>query len=42
MADGVVVGSAIVNIIARNGANPDLAAEVRRFVSALAEAVHAP
>jgi tryptophan synthase alpha chain len=38
-ADAVVVGSAVVNRIAEHGKNPDLVAEVSRFVGVLARAV---
>jgi tryptophan synthase alpha chain len=38
-ADGVVVGSAIVNQIAENGKSPELVAKVGAFVKSLAEAV---
>ncbi|MDZ4290011.1 MAG: tryptophan synthase subunit alpha [Prosthecobacter sp.] len=41
MADGVVVGSAIVNLIAKNGASPDLAQKVEAFVKPLVDAVKA-
>ncbi len=34
-ADGVVVGSALVDVIARNGDSPDLASEVRAFADNL-------
>jgi tryptophan synthase alpha subunit len=40
-ADGVVVGSAIVVLIAKHGAKPDLIEKVSGFARALAEAVHA-
>jgi len=39
MADGVVVGSAIVKVIATHGASPDLAQKVGDFVRPLAEAI---
>ena len=39
MADGVVVGSAIVKLIGQNGAAPDLAARVGAFVKPLVDAV---
>ncbi len=38
-ADGVVVGSAIVKIVAAEGASPDLAEKVRDFVKPLVDAV---
>ncbi len=38
-ADGVVVGSAIVTIIAENGSSPDLPAKVHDFVKPLVDAV---
>ncbi len=38
MADGVVVGSAIVDVVAKNGAAPDLAERVFAFVKPLVEA----
>ena len=41
MADGVVVGSAIVKLIEKNGTSPDLADQVEAFVRPLVEAVHA-
>jgi tryptophan synthase alpha chain len=41
MADGVVVGSAIVKLIEKNGSAPDLAAQVEAFVKPLVDAVHA-
>lgn len=41
MADGVVVGSAIVKLIEKNGTSPDLADQVEAFVMPLVEAVHA-
>lgn len=41
MADGVVVGSAIVKLIEKNGSSPDLAAQVEAFVKPLVDAVHA-
>ena len=37
--DGVVVGSAIVEIIAENGSSPDLSAKVHDFVKPLVDAV---
>lgn len=40
--DGVVVGSAIVSRIAKNGDSPGLVQEVAEFVRGLASAVHAP
>lgn len=40
-ADGVVVGSAIVKLIEKNGSSPDLAAQVEAFVKPLVDAVHA-
>ncbi len=40
LADGVVVGSAIVDHIARTGASDTLADAVQRFVTPLAEACH--
>lgn len=39
MADGVVVGSAIVKLIEKNGAAADLAASVEAFVAPLVDAV---
>ncbi len=41
-ADGVVVGSAIVDRIARHGEDPDLAKKVGRFVRPLVKAVKEP
>jgi tryptophan synthase alpha chain len=41
MADGVVVGSAIVKLIEKNGSAPDLAAQVEAFVRPLVAAVKA-
>ena len=41
LADGVVVGSAIVDRIGRMGRHPGLAAEVAAFLRPIAEAVHA-
>lgn len=41
MADGVVVGSAIVKLIEQNGASADCAAKVEAFVKPLVAAVHA-
>ncbi|MDD5261158.1 MAG: tryptophan synthase subunit alpha [Methylacidiphilales bacterium] len=41
LADGVVVGSAIVNRIAEWGKSPELPAQLRAFVQPLAEATHA-
>jgi pyridoxal biosynthesis lyase PdxS len=41
MADGVVVGSAIVKLIEKNGSAPDLAAQVEAFVKPLVAAVKA-
>jgi tryptophan synthase alpha chain len=41
MADGVVVGSAIVKLIEKNGAANDLAQQVEAFVKPLVDAVHA-
>jgi tryptophan synthase alpha chain len=38
-ADGVVVGSAVVNQIARHGKSPELVARVGQFVKSLADAV---
>ena len=38
-ADGVVVGSAVVNQIAQHGKSPDLVAKMSAFVKSLAEAV---
>lgn len=38
-ADGAVVGSAVVNQIARHGKSPDLVAKVSAFVKSLADAV---
>lgn len=40
LADGAVVGSAIVAQVAQNGSKPGGAAEIARFVGRLAEAVH--
>ncbi len=40
MADGVVVGSAIVKLIEKNGAANDLAQQVEAFVKPLVDAVH--
>jgi tryptophan synthase alpha chain len=40
-ADGVVVGSAIVKVIAEHGGRPDLAAKLEAFVRPLVEAVKA-
>ncbi|GAB4252336.1 MAG: tryptophan synthase subunit alpha [Candidatus Methylacidiphilales bacterium] len=42
LADGVVVGSAIVSRIEQLGKSPDLVPEVCSFVRKLAEAVHQP
>jgi tryptophan synthase alpha chain len=39
-AEAVVVGSAVVDQIARNGSSPDLAAQVIKFVTPLIQAVH--
>lgn len=39
-ADGVVVGSAIVDCIAQNGKQPDLLEKVHQFVSPLTQATH--
>ncbi len=39
MGDGVVVGSAIVNLVDKHGASPALAAEVESFVKPLVQAV---
>jgi tryptophan synthase alpha chain len=41
MADGVVVGSAIVKLIEQNGASADVATQVERFVKPLVDAVKA-
>jgi tryptophan synthase alpha chain len=41
MADGVVVGSAIVKLIEKTGASADLAAGVENFVAPLVAAVKA-
>lgn len=41
MADGVVVGSAIVKLIEKNGASPDVAAQLEAFVKPLVDAVKA-
>jgi tryptophan synthase alpha chain len=38
-ADGVVVGSAVVNQIAEHGKSPELVAKVGQFVKTLAVAV---
>ena len=38
-ADGVVVGSAIVNQIARNGTSPELVGNLSAYVRTMAEAV---
>lgn len=40
MADGVVVGSAIVKLIEKNGSSPGLASQVEAFVKPLVDAVH--
>ena len=40
LADGVVVGSAIVRRIAEIGDSPDLSEKVAAFVRPIAEAVH--
>jgi tryptophan synthase alpha chain len=40
IADGVVVGSAIVKVIAEHGASGDLVKEVGKFVGTLSQAVH--
>ena len=40
-ADGVVVGSAIVKLIEKNGTSPDLAARIEAFVKPLVAAVKA-
>jgi tryptophan synthase alpha chain len=40
IADGVIVGSAIVNIIAQNMGKRDMAAKVARFTKTIAKAVH--
>jgi tryptophan synthase alpha chain len=40
MADGVVVGSAIVNRIAELGRSPEAVESVSRFVQSLADVVH--
>jgi tryptophan synthase alpha chain len=40
LADGVVVGSAIVDRIGQMGRSPKLAAEVASFLRPLAQAVH--
>ena len=42
LADGVVVGSAIVDRIGKIGRNAGLAAEVASFLRPIAEAVHSP
>jgi tryptophan synthase alpha chain len=42
VADGVVVGSAIVQRISEDGAQPDLAARIREFVRPLVTAVKRP
>ncbi len=39
MADGVVVGSAIVKLIGQHGASPDLSARLAAFVKPLVDAV---
>jgi tryptophan synthase alpha chain len=39
MADGVVVGSAIVKLVQQHGANADVAARVAEFVKPLVDAV---
>ena len=41
-ADGVVVGSALVKIIASHGSSPHLTREVRRFVHGLKEGTRLP
>lgn len=41
MADGVVVGSAIVKLIEKNGSSPDIGQQVEAFVKPLVDAVHA-
>jgi tryptophan synthase alpha chain len=41
MADGVVVGSAIVKLIEKNSSSPDVAKHVEAFVKPLTDAVHA-
>ncbi|MES2594264.1 MAG: tryptophan synthase subunit alpha [Verrucomicrobiota bacterium] len=41
MADGVVVGSAIVKLIEKHGASSDVAQQVEAFVKPLVDAVHA-
>jgi tryptophan synthase alpha chain len=41
MADGVVVGSAIVKLIEKHGQEPDVAAKVGAFVKPLVDAVKA-
>jgi len=38
-ADGVVVGSVVVNQIAQHGKSPELVAKVGQFVKSLADAV---
>jgi tryptophan synthase alpha chain len=40
-ADGVVVGSAVVNQIAQHGKSPELVSQVSAFVKSLADAVKA-
>lgn len=40
LADGVIVGSAIVRRIAEHGAEPDVAARLGAFVKPIAEAIH--
>jgi tryptophan synthase alpha chain len=39
-AQAIVVGSAVVNQIARHGKSPELVAKVSRFVKSLADAVN--
>ncbi|MDQ2867145.1 MAG: tryptophan synthase subunit alpha [Verrucomicrobiota bacterium] len=41
IADAVVVGSAIVDFIGKNGSASDLAERVGKFVAPFAEAIHA-
>ncbi|KRP31467.1 MAG: hypothetical protein ABS32_07210 [Verrucomicrobia subdivision 6 bacterium BACL9 MAG-120820-bin42] len=41
LADGVVVGSAIVDRIAKHGRSPQLIPEITAFLKPIAQAVHA-
>jgi len=40
VADGVIVGSAIIKVIAQNLRNKNLIGKVSRFTKTLAEAIH--